>query len=38
MVIINSGNVILDNLWLWRADHFDGGMVYSSMNPNQVGI
>ena len=38
MVIINSGNVILDDLWLWRADHFDGGLVYSSMNPNQVGV
>jgi len=21
MIVINSGNVVLDNLWLWRADH-----------------
>ena len=21
MVEINSGNVIIDNAWLWRADH-----------------
>jgi len=30
MVIVNSGNVILDDLWLWRADHYDGGLVESS--------
>ena len=23
MVIVNSNNVILDNFWLWRADHTD---------------
>jgi hypothetical protein len=25
MIRINAGNVIGDNLWLWRADHYDGG-------------
>merc|ERR1712227_834178 len=25
MIQINAGNVIGDNLWLWRADHYDGG-------------
>jgi len=25
MLRINNGNVIGDNIWLWRADHYDGG-------------
>eukprot|EP01106_Pelomyxa_sp_JSP_P001346 TRINITY_DN11_c0_g1_i8.p1 TRINITY_DN11_c0_g1~~TRINITY_DN11_c0_g1_i8.p1 ORF type:complete len:173 (+),score=63.80 TRINITY_DN11_c0_g1_i8:205-723(+) len=34
MVQINSGNVVIDNSWLWRADHYvGGGLVYNSMNP-----
>jgi len=33
MVIINSGNVVLDNAWLWRADHGVGGEIYSENNP-----
>jgi hypothetical protein len=28
MVSINSSNVIVDNTWLWRADHTVGGLVY----------
>jgi len=27
MVTINSGNVIIDNVWLWRADHDVQGLV-----------
>jgi len=34
MVQIDSGNVIIDNAWLWRADHeVGGGLVYNSRNP-----
>jgi len=29
MLQINSGNVIGDNLWLWRADHVQGGALVS---------
>jgi len=38
MVRINSGNVIGDNLWLWRADHTASGTVYNSSNPCDVGL
>eukprot|EP01098_Paradermamoeba_levis_P012444 TRINITY_DN5453_c0_g1_i1.p1 TRINITY_DN5453_c0_g1~~TRINITY_DN5453_c0_g1_i1.p1 ORF type:complete len:692 (+),score=171.65 TRINITY_DN5453_c0_g1_i1:193-2268(+) len=33
MVTINSANVVIDNSWLWRADHDVGGIVYSRNNP-----
>lgn len=33
MLIINSDNVILDNAWLWRADHTVAGNVYNGDNP-----
>jgi len=38
MVQINSGNVILDNTWFWRADHDIQGEVTNSHNPNKHGI
>ncbi len=38
MVQINSGNVILDDLWLWRADHHVMGRTAHSQNPNDIGI
>jgi hypothetical protein len=30
MVEINSGNTVIDNTWLWRADHGVGGLVSNS--------
>jgi hypothetical protein len=33
MVKINSGNVIIDDTWLWRADHDQAGLVADSHNP-----
>jgi len=34
MLQINSGNVIGDNMWLWRADHVEGGgLVKNGDNP-----
>jgi len=30
MVQIDSGNVIIDDTWLWRADHGTDGTVYNS--------
>lgn len=38
MVKINSGNVIIDNTWLWRADHDVAGSVKNSMNPVTSGV
>ena len=38
MVQINTGHVIYDNAWLWRADHDISGSVYSSRNPVNVGL
>jgi hypothetical protein len=38
MVTINSGNVVIDNTWLWRADHDKQGLVYNGNNPVTSGI
>lgn len=38
MLVINSGNVIIDNTWLWRADHAAGGPVSSNTNPCKHGL
>jgi len=38
MVQINSGNVILDVNWLWRADHDSCGEVYNYKNPVSTGL
>ncbi|QVL57780.1 MAG: hypothetical protein KFB93_01515 [Simkaniaceae bacterium] len=38
MVVINNGNVIGDNLWLWRADHTVAGIVYNGDNPCSTAI
>jgi len=33
MLQVESSNVIIDDIWLWRADHDVGGLVYNSRNP-----
>jgi hypothetical protein len=38
MIIINSGHVVIDNTWLWRADHDITGGVVDSNNPVDSGI
>ena len=38
MITVNSGNVVIDNVWLWRADHDIQGLVYSSRNPVDTGL
>lgn len=38
MVRINAGNVIIDNLWAWRADHDIQGLVYKLRNPCTYGL
>jgi len=38
MAVINSGNVVIDNSWFWRADHDTSGNVVNSENPNLHGI
>lgn len=38
MVRVFAGNVYLDNLWLWRADHDVSGLVYNGDNPVKHGI
>ena len=32
MVLINSGNIIIDNTWLWRADHGINGEIKDQKN------
>ena len=32
MVVVNAGNVLGDNLWLWRADHTVSGLVYNGVS------
>jgi len=38
MMVVNSGNVIIDNTWLWRADHDISGNVGNSQNPVDSGL
>jgi len=38
MVQINSGNVIGDNVWLWRADHSVTGPTHPQDNPCTTGL
>jgi len=38
MMQIDSGNVIIDGTWLWRADHDVSGLVKNSRNPVQNGL
>lgn len=38
MVQINSGNVIVDDTWLWRADHSETGLIKDSKNPVDTGL
>jgi len=38
MVIVNSGWTIIDNVWLWRADHDITGSVVNSNNPVDNGM
>jgi len=38
VVQINSGNVVFDNSWLWRADHGISGSVVNSQNPSFNGL
>jgi len=38
LVQINSGNVVFDNTWLWRADHGITGNIMNSQNPSLNGL
>jgi hypothetical protein len=38
MVQINSGYVIIDDTWLWRADHSQSGPISDSKNPVDTGL
>jgi len=39
MVEINTSNTIIDDVWLWRADHqVDGQVVKDSRNPVNIGL
>jgi len=38
MIQVNSGNTIIDDVWLWRADHSIDGLVKDSQNPVQTGL
>jgi hypothetical protein len=35
-IVVNSGNVIIDNTWVWRADHGDG--VGWTINTSDTGL
>jgi hypothetical protein len=37
-VTINSNNVIMDNIWIWRADHGRNGTVGWDVNPAENGL
>ena len=38
MFQINSGNVIVDDTWLWRGDHTIDGLIYNSKNHVRTGF
>ncbi len=38
MIQINSDNVIIDNVWLWRADHSKTGLIKNSQNPVKTAL
>mmetsp|Transcript_91663 Transcript_91663/g.258289 ORF Transcript_91663/g.258289 Transcript_91663/m.258289 type:complete len:407 (-) Transcript_91663:570-1790(-) len=38
MVRLESGHIVGDNLWLWRADHGVAGLVRGGANPCQTGL
>ena len=38
LLTINSDNVVIDNTWLWRADHDITGLVNGSRNPSKNGM
>jgi hypothetical protein len=38
MFLVKSGYTIIDNTWLWRADHTVDGPVYKSENPVKNGL
>jgi len=38
MIEINSNDVIIDNTWLWRADHDVNGLVTNGKNPVTSGL
>jgi len=38
MVQINSGNIIIDNTWLWRADHTKTRIIKNSENPCRIAL
>mmetsp|Transcript_108543 Transcript_108543/g.315712 ORF Transcript_108543/g.315712 Transcript_108543/m.315712 type:complete len:265 (-) Transcript_108543:419-1213(-) len=38
MVHLRAGNVMIDNTWLWRADHSATGGVYDGANPVKNGL
>jgi hypothetical protein len=38
MITINHKYVVLDNSWLWRADHDISGSVKAGQNPSQNGL
>lgn len=38
MVAVRSGYTVIDNTWLWRADHGVSGLVYGGANPVRNGL
>jgi len=37
MLQVDADNVVIDNSWLWRADHIQTGQLVQGQNPCQVG-
>ena len=39
MMVVNTGYTIIDNVWLWRADHdVSGDLVKNGKNPCSTGL
>lgn len=37
-IVVNTGNTVIDDIWMWRADHDLYGPVVNSENPVAVGL
>ena len=38
MIEVIGSNIVIDDTWLWRADHDSEGLVYNRSNPVQTGL
>ena len=38
MLRVDADNIVIDNSWLWRADHVESGQLVQGQNPCQAAV